>query len=219
MSTESSIPDFRSPGGLWERFDPMEYAHIGAFQRDPAKVWQMLVELEAIVMAARPNAGHRALATLEQAGALMGIVTQNIDGLHQEGGSTEVVEFHGSGRKLVCLRCQHRASAEAMRERPRPPRCERCDTVMKPDAVLFGEAIPSDAMRRADALVEACDVMLVCGTSAEVWPASQLPEQARRRGAQVFEFNLESCLSGYTVTGRVLGPVGTTLPALVDALV
>ncbi len=215
MSTESGIPDFRSAGGIWDQFDPMEYAHIAAFRSDPEKVWQMLTELESIVLQARPNDGHRALAALERAGMLLGVITQNIDGLHQAGGSTTVVEFHGSGRTLVCLRCGARADAVSMRQQPRPPRCPSCQSIMKPDAVLFGEDIGADALRRANALVEACDVMLVCGTSTEVWPAAQLPQRARQRGALVYEFNLEACLPAPCVSERVLGPLGVTLPALV----
>ena len=190
ISVDSGIPDFRSAGGLWERFDPMEYATIEAFEDDPRRVWQMFAELQALVTSARPNPGHDALARLEYAGVLDGIVTQNVDNLHQEAGSRNVVEFHGNGSKLRCLRC------DALMEPPAgwepaagPPLCG-CGSVLKPDVVLFGEAIPPEALVRAAELAEGCRAMLIVGTSATVAPASLLPLVARRNGALLIEVNL-----------------------------
>ncbi len=189
VSVDSGIPDFRSPGGLWDRFDPMDYASIHSFRQDPARVWQMLVELEGMVVDARPNPGHTGLARLEQAGVLDGIVTQNIDNLHQEGGSSQVVEFHGNGSSLSCMSCGRNEPASRRPELGMPPSCT-CGGVFKPDVVFFGEQIPAEAMERAMELVRTCQVMLVVGTSATVAPASMIPMQAKRNGALLVELNL-----------------------------
>ena len=190
VSVDSGIPDFRSPGGLWDRFDPMEFATIHALQRDPRRVWQMLVELEQMVVEARPNLGHQGLARLEQAGVLDGIITQNIDNLHQQAGSRRVVEFHGNGNTLRCLDCQRQEPAARRPELGLPPTCD-CGGVFKPDVVFFGEMIPQAALDQATALAQSCEVMLVVGTSATVAPASMLPMLAKRNGALLMEFNLE----------------------------
>ncbi|MBW1660428.1 MAG: RNA polymerase subunit sigma, partial [Deltaproteobacteria bacterium] len=105
ISVESGIPDFRSAGGLWSRYDPEEYAHIDGFRRDPVKIWNMLREIIAVIKEAEPNPGHRALAELEEMGYLSSVITQNVDGLHQAAGSRRVIEFHGTNRYLICLRC------------------------------------------------------------------------------------------------------------------
>jgi len=135
VSTESGIPDFRSRGGLWSRFDPMEYGTLGAFRRDPVKVWQMLAEL-LFVVDARPNRGHLAMAAMERAGLLRGVITQNIDCLHQKAGSRTVVEFHGSMETFSCLSCGAGLSLDTIRTAQLPPRCA-CGEVLKPDVVFF----------------------------------------------------------------------------------
>ncbi len=217
VSVESGIPDFRSPGGLWERFDPMVYATIEAFRADPVEVWKMLAELERTVLSARPNPAHVAIAELERRRHLRTIVTQNIDGLHQVAGSRNVVEFHGSGRRLVCLDCGASMSREEFG--PVPPRCDSCGAVMKPDILLFHEAIPEAAFERAAAAAESADLILVIGTSAEVWPAADLPRQAAARGAYVIEVNLEETLFGREVADlSLVGPAGEVLPALLEIL-
>jgi NAD-dependent deacetylase len=190
ISVDSGIPDFRSPGGLWERFDPMEYATIDAFLDDPLRVWRMIAELHDLVVAARPNAGHLGLARLEHAGVLDGVVTQNIDNLHQLGGSQHVVEFHGNSSRLRCLACGTLRPSAQWAPGTGAPRCG-CGHVLKPDIVLFGEPIPDAALDAAARLTEGCCAMLVVGTSATVAPASYLPLAAKRRGALLVEINLE----------------------------
>lgn len=216
-STESGIPDFRSAGGLWERFDPMDYASIHGFRADPERAWRMLVELYALVEGAQPNPAHRALADLEQLGLLRGIVTQNIDSLHQRAGSREVVEFHGHGRELRCLAC---AWLGPVAERPTAaPRCPRCDAILKPQVVLFGEDIPAQAVRRSAELLATARTLLVVGTAAEVWPAADIPHQLQERGAMIIEFNTTSThLTGDVAAHSIPGPAGETLPALVKAV-
>jgi NAD-dependent deacetylase len=217
ISVDSGIPDFRSPGGLWDRFDPMEYATIEAFRHDPHKVWQMLEQFDGILREAAPNPGHVALASLEAAGVLDGVVTQNVDNLHQEAGSTRVVEFHGNGSQLVCIACGARCSAEEVDRASIPPTCA-CGAVLKPDVILFGEMIPEAALKGALELVEGCQVMLVVGTSATVAPCSQIPVAARRQGALLAEFNLcpTELTSGCDVA--VFAGASESLPALAQAV-
>ena len=190
ISVESGIPAFRGAQGLWERYDPIEYASIEAFRSDPGKVWDMLKEMQELVMSAQPNPAHQSLARLEKLGCLSSVVTQNIDGLHQAAGSRHVVEFHGSGRQLHCLECERQVRPSELMIQELPPRCG-CGGVVRPNVVFFGEPIPERAAMTAFALASDCQVMLVVGTSAVVAPASQLPVLAKRAGAKVVEINLE----------------------------
>lgn len=218
ISVESGIPDFRSAGGLWTRYPPQDYATLHAFRRDPARVWRMLAEMDAVLDAARPNPGHRALARLEEAGIVEGVITQNIDGLHQEGGSRRVVEFHGSNRTLTCLSCGSRFTRAQARARGMPPGCD-CADLLKPDVIFFGEDIPRAALAEAYRLAGECGAMLVVGTSAEVSPANEMPWVARRAGAAVVEVNLEpTSLTGSVTDIFLQGPAGRVLPVLCDAV-
>lgn len=218
VSVESGIPDFRSRGGLWTRFPPEEYATIQAFRRDPEKVWRMLAEMEKTLDASSPNPGHRALAELETLGVLEAVVTQNIDGLHSRAGSRGVVEFHGSHRTLTCLWCGNACKREEVRQLPVPPRCS-CGKVLKPDVVFFGETIPEKALHDAARVADTCRVLLVAGTSAEVYPANQLPSRAKRRGALIVEINVAPTLLTDSVTDIFIeGKAGEALPLLAEAV-
>jgi NAD-dependent deacetylase len=215
ISIDSGIPAFRGSQGLWERFDPMEYASIEAFRRDPAKVWTMLKELNALVVGAQPNPAHQALARLEELGRLSAVITQNIDGLHQAAGNRTVIEFHGSGRHLCCLDCGRRWRREEFSLEEIPPRCD-CGGLIKPDVVFFGEPIPERALLAAFGLAGSCQVMLVVGTSAVVAPASHLPVMAKRAGAVVVEINPEPTpLSGEIADYSFASSGSELLPALV----
>ncbi|MFH1810374.1 MAG: NAD-dependent deacylase [Pseudomonadota bacterium] len=221
ISAASGIPDFRGASGLWQRFPPAEFSTIDAFVSDPDKVWRMLREVGAICQAATPNAGHRALVALQKRRLLRGVITQNIDGLHQAAGSRSVVEYHGSSRRLHCLGCGaefalwRRARAIA---RGQTPRCS-CGNALKPTVVLFGEMLPPQALRQAEQWMEDAEVLLVVGTSANVAPASELPLLAKAAGALVIEFNLEATALTEVVTDIfVQGPSEQSLPLLVAAL-
>lgn len=190
ISVDSGIPAFRGAQGMWEKYDPMEYATIGAFHRDPGKVWTMLAEMVDILSRASPNAAHRALAELEGMGVLRSVITQNVDGLHQAAGSRKVVEFHGNAFELLCLSCRNRyPSREKVREGI-PPQCE-CGAILKPDLVLFGEPIPWSAQEEAEAEANAARILLVVGTSAQVSPACEIPAAAMHAGALIVEINPE----------------------------
>jgi len=177
ISTESGIPDFRSPTGIWAQYDPMEYATIDAFRRDPVKVWEFYaLRLDALATA-QPNAGHLALAELERRGLVRAVVTQNIDGLHQRAGSDDVIEVHGSIRTAKCLEC----GAESPL-RTAPPLCPRCSAIMKPGVVMFGELLPPGALERAAELARGAGLLLVVGSSLEVYPVAGLPEETLSAG-------------------------------------
>ncbi len=189
ISVESGIPDFRGAGGLWERFDPMEYGTIEAFRANPEKVWTMLHEMFEVIHNARPNPAHKGLTRLQRMGMLHTIITQNIDNLHQAAGTTRVIEYHGNARTLICLSCDKRYRAEAL-EGELTPKCA-CGRILKPDVVFFGETIPVEALHESYALASSCQVLLIVGTSAEVTPANSIPQIAMMAKAKIIEINIE----------------------------
>ena len=193
VSTESGIPDFRGRDGLWSRYDPMEYGTLAAFHDDPVKIWGMLAELLDIADTS-PNAGHQVMARLERQNILHGIITQNIDNLHQKAGSTNVVEFHGSLRTFTCPACRKGYPLAYVRNGKIPPRCAECGAILKPDVVFFDEQIPAAALTGTRKMLENADLMLVIGTSCQVAPASFLPWQLRAQGGKIIEINLEPSL-------------------------
>ncbi len=216
ISVESGIPAFRGSQGLWDRYDPAEYAHISSFTSRPEMVWQMLKELYDIVQNAKPNPAHRALARLEEMGILKAVITQNVDGLHQAGGSKRVLEFHGSGESLTCLSCGKRYGIEEISLEELPPLCS-CSGVLKPDVVFFGEPIPPEVLRESFEEASICDCMLVVGTSAQVYPAAQLPYEVKRNGGMVIELNLEETpLTHSLPTLFVGGSASQTLTSIVE---
>ncbi|MBW3621432.1 MAG: NAD-dependent deacylase [Actinobacteria bacterium] len=218
ISVASGVPSFRGTGGIWTRYDPAEYASIDALHRDPEKVWGFLRELRRTLDAAVPNRAHEAIAHLETTGVVTNVITQNIDGLHQRAGNDRVIELHGSNRSISCLGCARtfaRAEVEHLADDP-VPSCPSCGGVLKPDVVLFGEQLPQAPFRRAEHALRHCDVLLVVGTSVEVFPAARLPELARRHGASVWEINPVAELPD--VDGAIRGDAEVVLPALADAL-
>jgi NAD-dependent deacetylase len=189
ISTESGIPDFRSAGGIWERYDPAEVGHIDAFRQDPATVWEFYaLRLDALNQA-EPNDGHRALAELEEQGWICAVITQNVDGLHQRAGSQEVVEVHGSLREAECIHCGVRVPIEdALASLPLPP-CPECGEVLKPGVVLFGELLPAAAIERAQELAAKGGLLLVVGSSLEVHPVAALPGETLAAGGALAIIN------------------------------
>jgi NAD-dependent protein deacetylase/lipoamidase len=189
VSTESGIPDFRSATGIWQQFDPYEVASIDAFRRDPERVWEFYNVRLDVLAEARPNAAHRALAELESRGLVEAIVTQNVDRLHAEAGSHDVIEVHGSIGTASCLSCGHRE--EDVRTLLPLPRCAACGAVLKPGVVMFGELLPAEAMDRATTLAREAALLLVVGTSLEVWPVAGLPEETLAHGGKIAIVNRE----------------------------
>jgi len=229
VSTESGIPDFRSPGGLWTRIDPGEFS-IDRFLQNPARFWKMHLQLKASgdfnMAAADPNPAHYALARMEQMGILKCVITQNVDNLHQRAGSVEVVEFHGNLLRAVCLKCRalepiENVESRLMESDDETPRCRRCEGLLKPDAVFFGEPIPSKALMISEIQAQKCDLLLVIGTSLQVYPAAQIPVTAKLKfpPAQVVEINREpSALRSQVTDILLLGSAGEVLTKLMDAV-
>lgn len=218
ISVESGIPPFRGKGGLWEKIDPMTVAHIDAFLDDPETVWNVLIkDMKILLDTARPNPGHTGLADLERMGILKTVITQNVDGLHQMAGSSDVIEFHGTFAWQSCLDCNRKIKTSQVDLTQLPPRCV-CGGILRPDCVFFGELIPHDALIRSQQVSATCDVMLVIGTSAMVQPAASMPLIARDNGAVVIEINPERT----PLTSRIsdlplLGAAGSIMPRLIEA--
>ena len=221
VSTESGIPDFRSAAGIWATYDPMEYATIEAFRRDAVKVWDFYGRRLGVLREAEPNAGHRALAALERAGLVAAVITQNIDRLHERAGSREVVEVHGSVRTSTCPGCGEQLSfgevARLLEEAPAPP-CPRCGTIVKPDIVMFGELLPPAAIERAFALAEAAALMLVVGSSLEVYPVAGLPLETLEHGGQVAILNRGPTPFDRRATLKLDAPAGEILAEVAELL-
>lgn len=221
ISTESGIPDFRSRDGIWSRFDPMEYATIAAFRRDPVKVWEFYALRFDVLARAEPNAGHLALAELERRGLVRAVVTQNVDGLHRRAGSRDVIEVHGSLRTASCLSCGERVpfgDVLATLERAPAPACPRCGEILKPDVVMFGELLSEAAIERATGLAREAGVLLVVGSTLEVYPVAGLPEETLSAGGALAIVNRGPTGFDRQAAVRVEGAAGETLADLAAAL-
>jgi NAD-dependent deacetylase len=221
ISTESGIPDVRSPTGIWAQYDPMEYATISAFRRDPVKVWEFYALRFEALTSAEPNEGHRSLAELERRGLVHAVVTQNIDTLHERAGSQEVVEVHGSIREAECLACETRVAlaevVELLRERPAPP-CPRCGEILKPGVVMFGELLPERQIDRAFELAAGAGLLLVVGSSLEVHPVAGLPDTTLAAGGDVAIVNRGPTPYDRHASLKLAAGAGETLAALAGEL-
>ncbi|MFC6835926.1 SIR2 family NAD-dependent protein deacylase [Halomarina ordinaria] len=219
VSTASGIPDFRGPDGVWARYDAEDF-HISRFEADPAGFWADRLDLvdDLLGEGREPNAAHEALAALEREGVLEGVVTQNVDGLHQAAGSESVVELHGNGEHVVCVDCGARDALDAVRDGDLPPRCPACDGLYKPDVVLFGEQLPEYAWYRAHAMAQNAGAFLVAGSSLSVEPAASLPREAAARGTTLLLVNHERTALSGRAEYDFRADVTEALPALVDAV-
>lgn len=237
VSAPSGVPPFRGEGGIWSKYDP-EAFHLRRFRREPGQFWEDWLALRAEVAdeEIRPNPAHEALAALEDAGHLDAVITQNVDGLHQAAAevagttdnrstdpSQQVVELHGNASRAVCQGCGRSLPADEVRDRARggelPPRCEACDGVLKPDAVLFGEQLPARALDRAEQYAKDADAFLVAGSSLTVEPAASLPERAVRGGATLVLVDLEETPVDSRADFVFREDVTDALPALRDAVI
>lgn len=222
VSTESGIPDFRSPTGMWAEFDPFEYATMGAFRRDPAKVWRFYAPRFSMLTEAEPNAAHTALADLERRGLVRAVVTQNIDLLHERAGSRDVVEVHGSIRTSTCPDCgAQRSLAEVVpliEAGDGAPSCPGCGGILKPDVVFFDELLPPEAIDRAYELAAEAGLLLVVGSSLEVWPVAELPLLTLRAGGKVAVVNRGPTAVDGRAALRIDGSAGEVLQAAVASL-
>jgi len=229
LSVESGIPPFRGPGGLWTKYGEPPMDGYQRFLRDPKRAWEERLDPSApwakalgeTLAAAKPNAAHRALAELEQRGACAAVITQNIDDLHHQAGTRNLLEIHGNYKLLRCTGCNARFTGDELPVDPAalPPHCPACDGLVKDDTVHFGEPIPPDVLRGCFAAVEACDCMLVAGTSALVYPAAEFPLEVLRHGAPIIEVNPEETELTPLSTSSLRGPGGAILERLLHHVV
>jgi NAD-dependent deacetylase len=220
VSTESGIPDFRSPSGIWAQYDPMEYATIEAFENDPEKVWSFYSLRYRALTEAEPNDAHLALAELERRGFVSAVITQNIDLLHERAGSRDVIEVHGSIRECVCLSCGKRYGMDEvlrMLETDAVPRCT-CGSVLKPGVVMFGELLDATSIERAFQLARQARLLLVVGSTLEVQPVAGLPWETVTAGGEVAIVNLGPTAFDHRAALKLDGKAGEVLRAVVELL-
>ncbi len=192
ISVESGIPPFRGPGGLWNQYDPI-ILDLDHYKRYPDKSWPVVKKLFFDFFgSAKPNDAHIALAKMEQEGSLHEIITQNIDNLHQEAGSSSVYEFHGNSRQFICLECSTVFQRKDLTLSKNAPSClkENCNGLLKPDFIFFGEGIPVEAYESSIQAANKADVFILIGTTGEIMPASQIPYLAKQNGAKIIEINI-----------------------------
>jgi NAD-dependent deacetylase len=221
VSTESGIPDFRSPAGLWAEFDPLDYASLDSFRRDPVRIWDFYGRRFAFLVEAQPNDAHRALAELQRGGLVEAVITQNIDLLHERAGSEDVVEVHGSIRRAVCLSCggeEPLARVLEQLESASAPLCPVCGAVLKPDVVFFGELLPAAAIERASSLARQARLLLVVGSSLEVHPVAGLPLETLGAGGSLAIVNRGPTALDDDADLRLDGSAGEILRRTVETL-
>lgn len=225
ISTESGIPDFRGPGGLWTKYDPDDFT-IDKYLGSPAtrkRLWDRLRE-GGLMTQAKPNAAHYAIVDLEKTGKLISVITQNIDDLHQRAGSNPslIRELHGNMQMLVCLDCRERYPIGFILEKygglDAVPVCESCGGILKPDIIFFGEALPHRTFTQAMQEAEMCDVMLVVGSSLVVYPAAGIPVQAKKSGAKLVIINKGATDQDFLADVRIDASAGETLTSVMEKI-
>ena len=193
MSTESGVSDYRSKGGIWDRFQPVTIQEFLADEEKRREYWRRKKKMYAEMRDATPNIGHLAIARLEKLGNLVGVITQNIDGLHQKAGNTKVLELHGTNREVICLSCGRIDPFELVYERllkgEEIPLCKQCGGLLKPNTISFGQALDPDVLQLAVEWSRSCDLMLALGSTLIVEPAASLPRLAKREGAKLVIIN------------------------------
>ncbi|MHA2304104.1 MAG: SIR2 family NAD-dependent protein deacylase [Candidatus Hodarchaeales archaeon] len=224
ISTESGIADFRSPGGLWSRYNPNEYAEYSAFLEHPEKFWKMHKELSKTVLEAKPNLAHITLASLERDhDRVKAIITQNIDFMHFRAGSTKVLEIHGSGQTAHCLSCQTKFHytdiQKLLDEGQKVPRCINCEGLIKPNVVLFGEQLPFEVLKQARDEIIAADLLLIIGSSLTVYPAAMLPSMALGSGTKIIIINVEPTHIDQDADVVIHEKAGVALPKILKRFV
>jgi NAD-dependent deacetylase len=217
VSAESGVPTFRdAQTGLWAQYSAEELATPEAFLRHPQLVWDWYMWRRELVAQAQPNPAHIAIAQMQRLLPKLTLITQNVDGLHQQAGSTEVLELHGNISRTKCFSCG--VYADSWQDERHPPHCVQCDGLLRPDVVWFGESLPADILVAARQAVEQCDVLISVGTSGLVYPAAELPFDAAAHGAIVVQVNPTATpLDGITPF-NLQGRAGERLPSLIDLL-
>ncbi len=220
ISVPSGIPDFRSPGGLWSKYNPIEVASAQALEMNPKGVWEFMVDASDLMEKSQPNPAHYGLAQLEHKNLLQGIITQNIDNLHQRAKSRNVVEFHGNFQRFYCQKCRTEYSLEKVHESIQnnniPVYCSNCNGLVRPDVVFFGEAIPWSAQTESSRLVKNADAAIIAGTSGEVAPANTMPKQVKMNKGKIIEINLGPTYFSDITDVRFDESVDEVLPKLAE---
>ncbi len=200
ISVESGIPPFRGRNGLWSKYNPV-FLDLDYFNRNPADSWRLIRKIfYDFIGKAKPNPAHFILGEWEKIGFLKAVITQNIDNLHQEGGSKNVLEFHGTSKKLTCVKCGEKYKVTDIDLNELPPLCKQCGGLLKPDFVFFGEPIPENVLTLSINESKICDLMIVIGTSGQIMPASQIPYIAKENGAKILEINIKKSTFTYSIT-------------------
>jgi NAD-dependent deacetylase len=221
ISTESGIPDFRSPGGIWTKYQPIYFDDFMSSEEMRREAWRRKFATDETVLRAEPNAGHRALARLVEQGRMSAIITQNIDGLHQRSGvpDSKIIELHGNTTYATCLDCGHRHELEPIRKaflgKGELPLCEKCEGIVKTATISFGQAMPEIQMARAQDETMGCDLFIVLGSSLVVYPAAGFPQIARRKGAKLVILNRDPTDQDDTADLVIHGEIGPTLSRVV----
>lgn len=222
ISAESGIPTYRGEGGLWHKYDPNKYASINYFYQDPSYYWNFFREIRyPMLKKVKPNSAHVALAEMGRAGHLEAVITQNIDGLHQEAGSSSVIELHGTTRMIYCMSCSREYSMDeafAKLETEIPPTCSECKGKLRPAVVFFGEPLDPRVLRSAYDEAENCDTVLAVGSSLVVYPAADIPFRAKQRGATLVIINKESTPLDSVADYVINDEAGRVLPRIVQSL-
>lgn len=215
ISSESGIPTFRGKNGLWKKYRAEDLATQEAFQRDPKLVWQWYSWRISIILNAKPNPAHYALAYLEKIGILKTLITQNVDDLHERAGSKNIIKLHGDIFTIKCPKCGYENKIWKV---PTiiPPKCPRCRSIMRPGVVWFGEKIPSDLIYKAFNEAEKADLILVIGTSGVVMPAGVIPELVKRNGGKIIEINVERTIITSIADIFIKDKAGSALPKIVE---
>jgi NAD-dependent deacetylase len=217
ISTESGIPDFRSPGGIWTKYKPIYFDDFMSSEEMRRESWRRKFATDEVMLKAEPNAGHRALAKLVEQGRMSAIITQNVDGLHQRSGVPEsrIIELHGNATYASCLDCGHRCGLDPIRraflDGGKLPLCEKCDGIVKTATISFGQAMPEIQMARARDETLACDLLIVLGSSLVVYPAAGFPGMAKRKGAKLVIVNRDPTDQDDSADMVVHGEIGATM--------
>jgi NAD-dependent deacetylase len=224
ISTESGIPDFRSPGGIWDKYDPNEltYQKFLTLQTSREKYWERQKNLWPIIAAAKPNAGHMAIAELHRMDKLDCVITQDGDGLHQRSGvpQEKVIELHGTWTRALCLKCGNKYPSELIQPRleagEKVPLCEKCGGILKPDVIQFGQSMPVKETSEAQQRAAVCDMLLVCGSSLVVYPAAEMPLIAKEQGAKLVIINLMDTPHDRYADIVIKEKIGTVMPRAIE---
>lgn len=221
-SAESGIPTYRGENGLWEKFDPNKYANINYFIKDPTYYWNFFKEIRyPILKKVKPNQGHFAFVKLEKMGKLKTVITQNIDGLHQEAGSTSVLELHGTTRIITCMECSKKFLMDEvfpMLEKKIPPLCTECGGILRPAVIFFGESLDPGVLRSAYDEASRCDFLFAVGSSLTVYPAADIPVRAKQGGATVVIINKDPTPLDSLADHVIYDDAGKTLSRIVQCL-